>query len=153
MGGRGHERQFTNIRPGDFRAPDADDDGDREVQILMRRTMRGPIVTLIGAVGLAATPSLVAQQPATVGNAGVPVFRSTLNVVLVDVVVRDKSGAVVRGLTPDDFELLEDGVRQKIVTLAYEEIKPGVEPIQNASALANVSLDNRPAVAVGGNTA
>jgi VWFA-related protein len=122
----------------------------------MHRTIRGSIVAVVAALGLGATPSLVAQS-AAVGDAlqGVPtapVFRSTLNLVLVDVVVRDKSGAVVRGLTPDDFELLEDGVRQKIVTLAYEEIKPGVEPIQNASALANVSLDNRPAVAVGGNT-
>jgi VWFA-related protein len=126
--------------------------------------MRGSIVPLIAALGLTATAALVAQQPAgqqqpaAVGDAlqgvpGVPVFRSTLNLVLVDVVVRDKSGAVVRGLTPDDFELLEDGVRQKIVTLAYEEIKPGVEPIQNASVLANVRPDNRPAVAVGGNTA
>jgi len=130
----------------------------------MRRGMRGSIVPLIAALGLTATAALVAQQPAgqqqpaAVGDAlqgvpGVPVFRSTLNLVLVDVVVRDKSGAVVRGLTPDDFELLEDGVRQKIVTLAYEEIKPGVEPIQNASVLANVRPDNRPAVAVGGNTA
>ena len=32
------------------------------------------------------------------------------------------SGAVVRGLTADDFELLEDGVRQQILTFAFEEI-------------------------------
>src|SRR5215813_1687279 len=117
----------------------------------MRRMMRGSIVVLIAALGLTTTPPLDAQQP-TGQQPAMPIFRSALNLVLVDVVVRDKSGAVVRGLTPDDFELLEDGVRQKIVTLAYEEIKSGAAPIENASALANVSLDNRPAVAVGGNT-
>ena len=45
-------------------------------------------------------------------------FRSGVNLVLVDVVVRDRNGAVVKGLTADDFELLEDGVRQQIVTFA-----------------------------------
>ena len=29
-------------------------------------------------------------------------FRSTVNLVLVDVVVRDRNGAVVKGLTADD---------------------------------------------------
>src|SRR4029077_14369762 len=45
------------------------------------------------------------------------------------------------------------GVRQKIVTIAYEEIKAGAAPIENASALAAASSDNRPAVAVGGSSA
>ena len=114
-----------------------------------RHTRRGA-VAVISAIALAANASLVAQQPAP--TPATPIFRSGLNLVLVDVVVRDKSGAVVRGLTADDFELVEDGVRQKIVTIAYEEIKPGAAPIENASALAGASLDNRPAVAVGGAT-
>ena len=51
------------------------------------------------------------QQPAP--SQPPPVFRSGVNLVLVDVVVRDKTGAVVKGLTADDFELLEDGVRSR----------------------------------------
>ena len=55
------------------------------------------------------------QQPAPATPAQpTPVFRSSVNLVLVDVVVRDRNGAVVKGLTADDFELLEDGVRQQI---------------------------------------
>src|SRR6185369_1765805 len=65
-----------------------------------------------------------------------PAFRSSINLALVDVVVRDRSGAVVTDLTADDFELLEDGVRQKIVTFAFEQIRSTAAPIDNASALA-----------------
>ncbi len=64
-----------------------------------------------------------------------PTFRSSVNLVLVDVVVRDRSGALVSGLTQDDFELLEDGVKQQIVTFAFEHITPGAAPIETASTL------------------
>jgi VWFA-related protein len=58
------------------------------------------------------------QQPASPQ----PTFRSAVNLVLVDVVVRDRRGAIVKNLTADDFELLEDGVRQHIRPFAYEEV-------------------------------
>src|SRR5262245_63936390 len=51
-----------------------------------------------------------------------PTFRGAVNLVLVDVVVRDRRGAIVTNLTADDFELLEDGVRQQVQTFAYEEV-------------------------------
>jgi len=69
------------------------------------------------------------------------VFRSSVNLVLVDVVVRDRSGAVMKGLSADDFELLEDGVRQSILTFAYDEIRadaPAVEHATSITALAGV---------------
>src|SRR5439155_23388474 len=50
--------------------------------------------------------------------------------------VRDRNGAIVRGLTADDFELLEDGARQQIVTFAFEDIGKNAAAIENASALA-----------------
>jgi VWFA-related protein len=108
-------------------------------------------VALIGAVVLVATASLLGQQQSATQPAQ-PVYRTTLNLVLVDVVVRDKSGAVVRGLTADDFELLEDGVRQRIVTMAYEEIKPGAAPIENASTLAGASVNGQPVTGAGSST-
>ena len=75
--------------------------------------------------------SLVAQAPAQT-----PTFRSAVNLVLVDVVVRDRSGAVVTGLSGDDFELFEDGVRQPIVSFAFESIGRDAPAIAGASALA-----------------
>ena len=50
------------------------------------------------------------------------VFRSATSIVSVDVVVRDDSGAIVRGLTADDFTILEDGRPQKIQTFSFQEI-------------------------------
>jgi hypothetical protein len=43
-----------------------------------------------------------------------PKFTSQTAAILVDVVVRDKKGAPILGLTAADFDLFEDGVRQKL---------------------------------------
>jgi VWFA-related protein len=61
--------------------------------------------------------------------------------VLVDVVVRDRSVALVKGLKTDDFELLEDGVRQQVLTFAYEEVASNAAPIVNASTLASAAAN------------
>jgi VWFA-related protein len=68
-------------------------------------------VTLLTASPSAQTPS----QPR-------PVFRSGTELVTVNVVVRDKSGAVVRGLTRDDFTVAEDGKPQTITSFDFEEL-------------------------------
>jgi VWFA-related protein len=68
-----------------------------------------------------------------------PVFRSTVNLILVDVVVRDRKGAIVTGLSSDDFQLLEDGKPQQIVTFAFEQISGTARPIERASVLAGAS--------------
>ena len=59
----------------------------------------GVMALAVAAIGrLAATP--VGQQPSTT-----PSFRSGVQMVLVDVIVRDKkTGALVTNLTKDDFE-------------------------------------------------
>jgi VWFA-related protein len=84
---------------------------------------------------VAARP-LVGQQPS---QPAAPLFRSTVNLILVDVVVRDKKGAVVKGLTADDFQLVEDGKPQQIVTFAYEEIAKTSPPLERASILAGAA--------------
>src|SRR5262245_62491795 len=81
--------------------------------------------------------TLSAQQPASQAP---PTFKSSVNLVLVDVVVRDRSGAAVRDLTADDFELLEDGRRQQILTFAFEEISSDARPVENTSTLSNVTI-------------
>ena len=45
-----------------------------------------------------------------------------LDRVLLELQRRDGSGAVVKNLTQDDFEILEDGKAQQIRSFAFEEI-------------------------------
>jgi VWFA-related protein len=54
----------------------------------------------------------IQQQPAAPGKTGT--FRSSAALVEVDVIVKDKGGRFVSGLTADDFEVFEEGVRQPI---------------------------------------
>jgi len=67
------------------------------------------------------------------------VFRSGLNLVSVDVIVRDKSGAVVRGLTASDFEVREDGRPQDISSFSFEEItNKALAAVESAGLLVGV---------------
>jgi VWFA-related protein len=89
------------------------------------------------AVALAATAALTAGQ--AVPPPQTPLFRTGVNLVLVDVVVRDRSGAVVPGLTADDFELSEDGVRQQIRTFSFEQVQATARPLETASTLSGAA--------------
>lgn len=60
------------------------------------------------------TPPTSAQQA--------PTFRTALSMVSVDVVVRDRNGNVVRGLTEVDFDVREDGRPQEVRTFVFQEI-------------------------------
>jgi VWFA-related protein len=56
-----------------------------------------------------------------------------ITVVSVDVVVRDSSGEIVRGLTAKDFVVSEDGKAQKIETFSFQEVaatSPGAANVQ-----------------------
>src|SRR5260221_11406497 len=57
----------------------------------------------------------VSAQTAPPADAG-PAIRVTTTEVLLDLVVRDKRGRQLKNLKPDDVEIYEDGVRQKILS-------------------------------------
>src|SRR5689334_5153355 len=88
---------------------------------LVSRTLRLFLfVTVCGVVLRAQAP---AQPPAQ--NPRMPIFRSGTELVLVNVVVRDKNGNVVRGLTQDDFSVAEDDKPQTITSFDFEELDKG----------------------------
>src|SRR3954462_10612413 len=92
------------------------------------------IVAVIAVAATATSIAPLAQQPQAPS-----VFRSRLNLISVDVIVRDKSGAVVRNLTASDFEVREDGRSQDITNFSFEEITDkGVKPVEAADLLAGV---------------
>ena len=114
----------------------------------MRHPRSRPIaIVIVCAVLLTgvARARLTGDQAQTQGQprpAAQPTFRSGVNLVLVDVVVRDRTGAFVKDLTADDFELFEDGVRQQILTFAVEEIAQKAAPLETTSTLSAAALDS-----------
>jgi hypothetical protein len=69
----------------------------------MKKRLQAGVMAGGAAIGLAIT-SAAAQQPADQ-----PVFRTSTTAAVVDVIVRDRTGKPVDGLTREDFEILEDG--------------------------------------------
>ena len=65
-------------------------------------------------------PVLAQQQPAPPQQQ--PTFKVSVNVVDVDVTVKDAAGNFVSDLKADDFEVFEDGKPQGIQTFSYIEL-------------------------------
>lgn len=76
-----------------------------------RRSRRAVILLMVA----------IAAQ-AAIGHAQRPTFRSAREIVSIDVVVRDRQGNIVRGLTAADFEIREDGRPQEVLNFAFQEI-------------------------------
>ena len=68
-----------------------------------------------------------------------PIFRSGINFVRVDVIVSDKDGNPVLDLKPEDFEIEEDGQRQKIEQ--FELIK--IDPLDQIQGPTNGEIRSR----------
>ncbi len=89
----------------------------------MRRTASIFAVLALAAAG---------QQPPVKNqsaDAGQPAkFTANSNLVIVDVVVRDKSGNVIDGLKPEDFSVFEDGKPQKISVFEFQKLTNAPEP-------------------------
>jgi VWFA-related protein len=87
------------------------------------------------------------------------VFRSSTDLVRVDVVVRDRDGNVVRGLKAADFVVLEEGKAQTVTSFDFEEIAtdplPALTPtsvltleqLQSAAAARTVTIAPPPGAA------
>jgi VWFA-related protein len=79
---------------------------------------------LVAAVLMASSALLLAQPPASQP----PLFRSGVDIVVVEAHVVDKSGALARGLTPADFQVTLGGRTRSVVTaeLVEHENAPAV---------------------------
>src|SRR5260370_2501482 len=90
--------------------------------------------------------SVFAQDAPQTPQSQQPQYRMqvTSELVLVNVVVRDKKGNLVRDLKKDDFTLLEDGKRQTISTFDFEN----VDALTTAGAAEATVSGNAPAAAL-----
>ncbi|MGB7219500.1 MAG: VWA domain-containing protein [Vicinamibacterales bacterium] len=75
-----------------------------------------------------------------------PTFRARTEVIEVDAVVTDGQGNVVRGLTKDDFTILDDGKPQPIAAFTFIDIP--IERAADPAPAALPSLASRPGTAV-----
>src|SRR6266542_2696443 len=67
----------------------------------------------------------LAQQP----ESPITTFKTTSNLVIINVFVRDKAGNTVEGLQKDDFKLLEDGKAQNIAVFEFQQIEEAAAPL------------------------
>jgi VWFA-related protein len=89
--------------------------------------MRHRLVSAIALLAVVSAPVVTGQSPQT--------FRSGVNLILVDVTVRDGRGQPVRNLQASDFEILENGKPQTIVTFAQEDITTPAETMAASGTL------------------
>src|ERR1700712_3327690 len=69
----------------------------------------------------------VGQQPAPAAD-GTVTFRTNTQLVVETVIVKDKNGKPVEGLTAKDFVITEDGVPQTIQFLEFQKLDAAAEP-------------------------
>jgi VWFA-related protein len=86
----------------------------------MNKLTPGLLILLISFL-LAQQPSAPQRQPDQPDVLSTPILKSRTDLVLVPVVVRDKQGKHIQGLTKDAFRLEENG-KDQIVTL-FEEVQ------------------------------
>lgn len=108
-------------------------------------------VALLVALACAQTP---AQTPPTAAPQPEPqdeIVRVSTNEIVLDAVVRDKKGHVVKDLKPTDFEVFEDGVRQQVMSFRLVTREPntaatGASSAANSGATTNAGpVVSRPA--------
>jgi len=74
------------------------------------------------------SPEAALAQQTRAGESGFT-FRVTSDLVLVSVTVRDKKGALVRGLKQSDFSVMEDGKTQHLQSFDIEDVDSFVQAV------------------------
>jgi VWFA-related protein len=94
------------------------------------KTLRGFVLVLAATfIGGAAHITAGQQKPPA------PLFKTGVDLVMVDVIVRDRSGNIVRDLKAGDFEVIEDGKPQTISSFDFEEVTTASKPMDASSIL------------------
>ncbi|MCZ2075866.1 MAG: VWA domain-containing protein [Bryobacterales bacterium] len=84
-------------------------------------------------ITLNVTINLFAVDPLNRPQTEAPLLRHSVNLVQVPVTITDRKGRTVTGLTPDRFEVLEDGVAQRIAEFRLENAPLSVGIVMDTS--------------------
>jgi VWFA-related protein len=77
-----------------------------------------------------------------------PKFTANSNLVIVDVMVRDKSGKPMEGLKQGDFTVLEDGKPQKISVFEYQQLSTDPAPAPKLTLADELKLPEAPKTSI-----
>src|SRR5437868_2367779 len=99
-------------------------------------TMR--LTSVAGILMLGATALCSAGQQPGASQKPVPTFRSSLDVIAVDVQVIDRNGVPVAGLGPDKFAVTINGRRRRVLSAELIESRSATSltPVERAAATA-----------------
>ena len=97
-----------------------------------------PAAVLCITLSAAAQTSSPTPQPEKTSDTGTFTLRVQTDLVLTNVVVRDKSGAIVKGLKQTDFTILENNKPQTIASFDYQNVDD-VAQIADAGGTGTVS--------------
>jgi len=81
-----------------------------------------PLFACSAAILLAALLACAPQFPARAQDTDTGAIRVNSNLVMLDATVKTKSGDIMANLKKDDFEVREDGVKQKIEVFSRDEL-------------------------------
>ena len=144
--------EFADIRASDSRAADALGAADSALQVLIMPRRHLARALLHRPCGDSRIGALQPSNPAPRR----PTIRAGVELIYVNVVVRDGSGNIVRNLKREDFSLVEDDKTQVITAFDFEEVPsdpapaaeplPPVQPVLKAeSGQAGAAADKAPA--------
>jgi VWFA-related protein len=102
------------------------------------------IITIACLCSLAAQFPLASFAQQTSVPQSTPAIRATAELVLVNVVARDKKGNLIRDLKQQDFTVLEDGQKQQVASFDFENIDE-LALAQQTMATANGTSGSAPA--------
>ena len=108
---------------------------------------RLPFAALLGVTLL--NPGVSGQPPPPPAQRAVEATPTQVSAILVDVVVRDGNGNPMPGLTAEDFEIYEDGVRQELgsVTPVFRDLPNASDATRTPLAPADAAAGGDPAAA------
>jgi len=87
---------------------------------------------LLGALAVAGGGIWLFAQDTATSTARTPVFKSSVDLVVLSFTVTDNKGKYVNGLKPSDFRIMEDGIKEKLSTFS-EGNRPAMQILDDGS--------------------
>jgi VWFA-related protein len=110
---------------------------------------KGPVLALLLGLVLPLVPSHPTAAVPRPQEAAPPVFSAESSVVLLDIVVRDKKGRLIKDLKESEFEVFEDGQKQTVSSFqVFDRMQEGVRVPEATDSSAPPSAPKATAAAV-----